>query len=391
MTRELLVLPAEPEPVLIALRDALSGAGPAIMPRSAESLSAESVAAGAFPASALPAAALPAEVPRRVALVVETSGSTDRPKRVALSADALLASAAASDAVLGGGGQWLLALPVHYIAGLNVLVRSIASQTEPVVLPAGPFDPDAFVAAAGRMDSPLRFTSLVPAQLSRLLEVDGALRALRRFDRILVGGQSTPAPLLARAHELGLNLTRTYGASETSGGCVYDGAPIGNTHVRIVDGQVELSGSVLAEGYLDDPERTAATFVSDHAQRWYRTGDGGTVTDGVLSITGRLDDTIISGGLKVSLGAIEEFVRALPGQSGAVVVAGPSERWGEVPVVVTDRALELAPLRETLATALGRAAAPERVLVLDQLPRLDSGKPDRRAIGRLVLAESNDQ
>jgi O-succinylbenzoic acid--CoA ligase len=110
----------------------------------------------------------------------------------------------------------------------------------------------------------------------------------------------------------------------------------------------------------------------------------------VLSITGRLDDTIISGGLKVSLGAIEEFVRALPGQSGAVVVAGPSERWGEVPVVVTDRALELAPLRETLATALGRAAAPERVLVLDQLPRLDSGKPDRRAIRRLVLAESND-
>jgi O-succinylbenzoic acid--CoA ligase len=395
MTRKLLVLPAEPGPVLIALRDALSGSGPAIMPRSAEALAGDAAPTpgsptDATPTNGSPATALPAEVPRRVALVVETSGSTDRPKRVALSADALLASAAASDAVLGGGGQWLLALPVHYIAGLNVLVRSIASQTEPVVLPAGPFDPEAFIAAAAQMDSPLRFTSLVPAQLARLLEVDGALPALRRFDRILVGGQSTPAPLLARAQELGLSVTRTYGASETSGGCVYDGVPIGNTHVRIVDGQVELSGSVLAEGYLDDPERTEATFVSDHAQHWYRTGDGGTMTDGVLSITGRLDDTIISGGLKVSLGAIEDLVRALPGQSGAVVVAAPNERWGEVPVVVTDRPLAVAPLRETLATALGRAAAPERVIVLDRLPRLDSGKPDRRAIARFVLAESND-
>jgi O-succinylbenzoic acid--CoA ligase len=382
MTRELITLPAEPEAVLIALRDALSGSGPAIMPR----------ADGAAPTDgAQPGSALPIEVPRRVALVVETSGSTDRPKRVALSADALLASAAASDAFLGGAGQWLLALPVHYIAGLNVLVRSIASQTEPTLVPAGPFDPAAFIEAATRMDSHLRFTSLVPAQLSRLLEVDAALRVLRRFDRILVGGQSTPAPLLARAQELGLSITRTYGASETSGGCVYDGMPIGNTHVRVVGGQVELSGSVLAEGYLDDPERTAATFVSEHAQRWYRTGDGGSVTDGVLSITGRLDDTIISGGLKVSLGAIEEVVRMFPGQAGAVVVAAPSERWGEVPVIVTDTAVELPALREALVERLGRAAAPDRVVVVDQLPLLDSGKPDRRAITRLVLGQSSGQ
>jgi O-succinylbenzoic acid--CoA ligase len=397
MTRELITLPAEPDAVLIALRDALSGSGPAIMPRAADAPSSGAHQSGApdpgAPQSGQPRpdAALPTEVPRRVALVVETSGSTDRPKRVALSADALLASAAASDAFLGGAGQWLLALPVHYIAGLNVLVRSIASQTEPAVVPAGPFDPAAFIEAAARMDSPLRFTSLVPAQLSRLLEVDAAVRVLRRFDRILVGGQSTPEPLLLRAQELGLSITRTYGASETSGGCVYDGIPIGNTHVRIVDGQVELSGSVLAEGYLDDAERTAGTFVSDHARRWYRTGDGGTLSDGVLRISGRLDDTIISGGLKVSLGAIEEAVRALPGQAGAVVVAAPSARWGEVPVIVTEHSLELGPLRDALAHSLGRAAAPDRVVVVDELPRLDSGKPDRRTITRLVLGQSSGQ
>lgn len=401
MTRELVTLPAEPAAVLAALRDALSGSGPAIMPRPLDEPEREPAsstgpdgrdgsAGSAGPDGSdaagedAPAHPIPTEVPRRVALVVETSGSTARPKRVALSADALLASAAASDVVLGGAGQWLLALPVHYIAGLNVLVRSIASETEPVILPPGPFDPHVFAAAAAQLDAPLRFTSLVPAQLARLLEVDAAVAALRRFDRILVGGQSTPAPLLARAAELGVSVTRTYGSSETSGGCVYDGVPIGNTQVRVVDGQVELSGSVLAEGYLDDPERTEAAFIADHAQHWYRTGDGGSVTDGVLAITGRLDDTIISGGLKVSLAAIEEVVRALPGQSGAVVVSAPSERWGEVPVVVTERALELAPLRETLTAKLGRQAAPDRVVVVDELPRLSSGKPDRRAITQAV-------
>lgn len=190
--RPLLAVPADPERVLAALRDALDGSGPAILVVDA---------ARPWPAS------LPAEVPRRVALVVETSGSTATPKRVALSSDALLASAAASASAIGGDGQWLLALPTHYIAGLNVLVRSIAARTEPVVLGKGSFDPLAFAAAADRMDAAARFTSLVPAQLSRLLATPEAIPALQRFDRILVGGQSTPAQLLERAAELGVRLT----------------------------------------------------------------------------------------------------------------------------------------------------------------------------------------
>ena len=306
------------------------------------------------------------------------------PKRVALSSDALLASAAASDSALGGAGQWLLALPVHYIAGLNVLVRSIASQTEPVILASSPFDPLAFAAAADQLEAPLRFTSLVPTQLARLLDCADALPALRRFDRILVGGQATPAPLLARATELGIRLTRTYGSSETSGGCIYNGIPIGDTQVRIIDGQIELSGSVLADGYLGDAPRTSASFVSEHGRTWYRTGDTGEFVDGVLTVTGRLDDVIISGGLKVSLAAIEREVRTLPGQSDAVVVRTPSERWGEVPVVVTTTPLALDDVKARLVAALGVAAAPARVVVVDALPWLSSGKPDRREIHRIA-------
>jgi O-succinylbenzoic acid--CoA ligase len=369
VTRPLVTLAADPLAVLHALRDALSGSGPAIL---------------AYPSDAPAPAGVPAEVPRRVALVVETSGSTARPKRVALSADALLASAAASDSVLGGAGQWLLALPAHYIAGLNVLVRSIASATEPVLLSGGSFDPLAFANAASSMDAALRYAALVPAQLGRLLDTPESHSTLRRFDGILVGGQSTPAPLAARAADLGIRLIRTYGSSETSGGCVYDGVPIGNTEVRVTDGHVELAGSVLADGYLDDPERTEAAFAEEAGKRWYRTGDTGVVSDGVLRVTGRIDDVIISGGLKVSLADVERVVRGIPGQHDAVVVAAASERWGEVPVVVTTVSIERSELRAIVASELSAAASPDRVVVLEALPLLASGKPDRRLLRSLA-------
>jgi O-succinylbenzoic acid--CoA ligase len=366
MTRGLQVVGPEAGAVLVALRAALGGSGPAV-------LVGEQVDA-------------PAEVARRIALVVETSGSTANPKRVLLSSDALLASAAASAAAIGGHGQWLLALPVHYIAGLNVLVRSIAGETRPVILGDGSFDPLAFAQAAETMDGDLRFTSVVPAQLLRLLEAPAALTALQRFDRILVGGQSTPAPLRERAAALGIRLTRTYGSSETSGGCVYDGVPIGNTQARIHDGQVELAGAVLADGYLGDDERTDAAFLSDGGKRWYRTGDTGVLADGVLRITGRLDDVIISGGVKVSLAEVERFVRTLPGQTDAVVTRQASARWGEVPVVITSVGLALAEVRVAVGDALGAAAAPARVIMVDRVPMLASGKPDRVRLRALVEA-----
>jgi O-succinylbenzoic acid--CoA ligase len=366
VTRPLKRLTAEPAAVLAGLREALSGSGPAIF----------------VGETALP---LPAEVVKRVALVVETSGSTARPKRVALSSDALLASAAASALSIGGQGQWLLALPLHYIAGANVLVRSIAAETEPVAMGGGSFDPLSFAAAARTMtDDAAHFTALVPAQLSRILAAPTAVTAAARFERILLGGQSAPAALLEEAEHAGLRVTTTYGSSETSGGCVYDGIPIGNTAVRIRDGEVELSGAVLAEGYLDDDERTAAAFVDDAGTRWYRTGDAGDYKDGRLGIFGRLDDVIISGGVKVSLADVERAARSLPGQSDAVAVRAPSERWGEVPVIVTTRPIELEDLRAAVRVTLGPAAAPARVIFVDAIPLLSSGKPDRIKLARLA-------
>jgi O-succinylbenzoic acid--CoA ligase len=183
----------------------------------------------------------------------------------------------------------------------------------------------------------------------------------------------------------GLRLTRTYGASETCGGCVYNGVPIGNTEIAIIDGRIELSGSVIAEGYLDDPRRTAFSFPEHDGRRWYRTDDTGAMHHGSLAVTGRIDDVIISGGLKVSLAEVESVVRELPGLADSVVVAAPHPEWGEVPVVVGTATMGLKELRREVALRLGPAASPDRMLLIDELPLLPSGKPDRLAIAALAL------
>jgi O-succinylbenzoic acid--CoA ligase len=362
------------------------------------------VAASAVPlgdAEAGAAVPVPTEVPKAVSVVIETSGSTGVPKRVALSSDALLASAGASEQALGGPGQWLLALPTHYVAGVQVLVRSIAAGTEPVVHPPGRFSPALFTELAERLDAPLRFTSLVPAQLARLVEAAegdrGIRRRIARFDAILVGGQALPEPLRERALDAGFAVVRTYGASETAGGCVYEGRPLGRTVVRVTDGELEISGPSLAEGYLGDETLTAARFRMADGRRWYRTSDGGSVVDGMVTVTGRLDDLIISGGIKVSLGRVERLVQSVPGFEQAVVVPRVSERWGQVGVVVLEgrtsagtgaivevEGPRLERLREVVVEAAGRAAAPAALVMVPELPRLSSGKPDRRLIERLV-------
>ena len=373
MTRPLVTLGAsDPMGVLRGLEAALAG-GPALLP-----------VAEAAPALPTPA---PADVPQRVALVVETSGSTGTGKRVALSSEALLAGAAAADAALGGPGGWVLALPTHYIAGLNVLTRSIAAGTTPAVVAPGHFDAAAFADAADRVDTgpaaPRRYTSLVPVQLARVLDDTRATEALASFDAVLVGGQATPAPLRDRARAAGVRVVTTYGASETSGGCVYDGVPFGTVRTAVVDGELWLHGPMLAEGYLGDDARTATTFVERDGLRWYRTGDAATVDDRV-QVLGRLDDVVISGGEKVPLGLVERLVRELPGQDAAVVTRRASGEWGEVPVVVTARPLDLDRVREHVGAALGRAARPAAVVLVDALPMLASGKPDRGAIQALA-------
>lgn len=371
--------------VLPALEAALAGRGP-VLPY----------------ASDAPAPTVPphesAGLPDGLAVAIGTSGSTGRPKRALLTAEALERSAWATHQVLGGSGAWLLAMPAHHIAGLQVLLRSLASGVTPTVLDLREgFSVEAFAAAANLVRparaAPRRYTALVPTQLSRLVDDAVGVDALRIFDGVLVGGAATPRALVERAQELGIVLSLTYGMSETAGGCVYDGVPLPVSRVHVDnDRHVVLGGDTVAHGYLGEPELSRDAFTTDpDGVRWFRTDDLGHFDDeGLLVIDGRADDVINTGGLKINPGVVEDAMsRHLHDLLDVVVLGLPDPEWGEsvcaaVTLADPSRTLTTREVRERLRGILPDAALPRRVVVLDEIPQRGPGKPDRAAIRRDV-------
>jgi len=363
------------------LRAALFEGGPAVLPR---------------PGGVKVTQTAPLEVPADIAVVIETSGTTGAPKRVALSARALLASAEAANQELGAPGMWLLVLPAHYIAGVQVITRSLLAGTTPVVLHPEPFSSVAMASAMATLHEAAAgqalYTSLVPTQLHRILDDAPAMPRLdelmRSFDRILVGGQAIPASLVERASEAGYRVTRTYGSSETSGGCVWDQVPLPETTVAIIDGRVAIAGRILAHGYLEDEARTEKSFIHQDGVRWYLSDDAGIIdADGFVHVHGRVDDVIVSGGIKISLAAVEKILHNELGAIDALVLSEAHDQWGEVPVVVAHTPLDLLRVRLVVGKALGPEARPHRIVQVESIPHLPSGKPDRLAARALAAQD----
>ncbi len=321
--------------------------------------------------------------------VVETSGSTGRPKRVRLSGAAFTANSLAAADALGEPGRWVLTLPTHYVAGMNVLARAAVWGTEPIVAVGGPrFSAMGFAAVTPRTGE-LLYVSLVPIQLQRLMDSVPGLDALRRYRRILLGGQAPDPALIRRARQEGVAVTITYGSSETCGGILWDGRPIGDAEYRLVDGVVHLTGASLADGYVledgsPDVERDAEGFVELDGRRWHRTKDFGEERSGRLFVLGRIDDLIVSGGIKVSLLEVQFAARAWPGLGDAVAVAVDRPGWGQAPAIVTTGAADLDALRAHVEANLGAAARPVRITTVDEIPMLSSGKPDLPSIRALL-------
>jgi O-succinylbenzoic acid--CoA ligase len=306
-------------------------------------------------------------------VVVATSGSSGTPKQVVLSRDAVLASARASAARLGGSGPWVLALPSSYVAGLNVVVRSLVAGHRPVLL--GERTPREAVIADG-------FLSLVPTQLHRWLDSADDADALARLSAVLVGGGPVDASLKERARDAGIRLVATYGMAETCGGCVYDGLPLDGVGLALAtDGRVRLSGPTLFEGYLDDAAATAEVLVDG----WFRTSDAGRLDeDGRLQVLGRVDDMVVSGGVNVPAAAVAARLREHPQVRAAEVLGVADLEWGNrvVAVVVGDLGLDDA--RAWVGAKHPRSWAPREVVVVPTLPMLANGKVDRLAVRELA-------
>jgi len=321
---------------------------------------------------------LPAPSPTAagVAAVVLTSGSTGAPKAVELTSAALHASATASLARIGAtpDDRWLCCLPLHHIAGLQVLLRARLAGSQAAVHPS--FDVSAVAGEAG-----VTLLSLVPTMLGRLLDAGGDVG---RFRRILLGG-APPAPgLLTRARRAGARVVVTYGMTETGGGCVYDGRPLDGVQVAVGrDGRIRLRGPVLFRGYRGDPAASKEALRGG----WLRTADIGRLTArGELQVLGRADDVIITGGENIRAGEVAAALAEHPAIDEAAVVGRPDPEWGHrvvAFVVLSSPAPTLDDVRAFVRARLSGAHAPRELVVVDRLPRLASGKVDRLALRQL--------
>ncbi|MCQ9675918.1 o-succinylbenzoate--CoA ligase [Corynebacterium sp. BF-R-2] len=325
-----------------------------------------------------------APIDSSIALVVATSGSTGTPKGAQLTAANLVASADATHQVLGGTGQWLLAMPAHHIAGIQVLVRSLVAGVDPLCLDLSDgFSIPAFARAAHKLAATgdRSYTGLTPMQLAKAMDSLEGIEALRTFDAILVGGAATHPQLLDAAVKLRITVVTTYGSSETAGGCVYSGTPIPGARVRIgEDGRILLGGPMIAQGYRNVD--SSAFSVDDSGTSWFATSDAGAFVGNTLNVTGRLDAIINSGGLKLHPEQLEQHILRVPGVEAACVVGIPDPRLGQMIVAAYSGWASRADILEALDD-LPRWQVPKDLRRLDALPTIGPGKVDRQAVAGL--------
>jgi O-succinylbenzoic acid--CoA ligase len=312
------------------------------------------------------------EVESKTAVLVTSTGSAGANKEITLTASAVLASAKAANKCLDAhfGETWSLLLPLTHIAAVNILVRSLELGTIPVNL----------VGHSGEFPK-VDYTAIVPTQLYNALNGDDRLlKHLQSAKAVLVGGAALNSELEAQATAAGISVVTTYGMSETSGGCVYDGKPLEGVQVAITDsGFIKVSGPVLANNLELD------------GQNYFVTSDRGELVEGRLKVLGRGDDVIISGGENISLSEIEGAISQSFANFEFAAFAVSSDKWGqELHIAAVNAPAEFsARVEGILVEKFGNAAKPKGFHQLTALPLIGIGKVDRRALAQLATKSEN--
>ncbi|MEY5039965.1 MAG: hypothetical protein RLZZ48_734 [Actinomycetota bacterium] len=295
------------------------------------------------------------------ALVIATSGSTGTPKGVVHTHTSLSASASASATALGlsSDDHWLVCIPVSHIGGFSVITRARHTGADLTLH-------DSFVAS--RTEAAARtgctHVSLVPTALRR---IDPSV-----FRRILLGGQAAPPHLPP-------NVTVTYGSTETGGGIAYDGRALPGVDIQVIDGEIHVKSPSLFSRYIDDSDDRTI-------DGWFRTGDGGSLNDGRLDVTGRLTDMIVSGGENIWPQQIERVLRTIAEVQDAVVVARDDAEWGQVveAFLETSRNVTHDEIRDAVLAHLPSYCVPKKTSCIATFPRGSSGKVDKHALATLA-------
>jgi O-succinylbenzoic acid--CoA ligase len=304
--------------------------------------------------------------PSQAAVVIGTSGTTGAPKEIFLSSHALVASARASNAFIGAklGDTWSLLLPLTHVAAVNVFVRAFELGTIPVDLRNH----------SGEYPR-VNFTAIVPTQLFRALNGDEQLlKHLQGAQKVLVGGAALSSAIRNQATAAGINVVTTYGMSETSGGCVYNGEILEGAEVEVRGGSIFIRGSVLA-------------LNLELSDGWFETNDLGEFVDEKLVVIGRSDDVIISGGENLSLNSVENILsQSFPDiQFAAFSVEDP--QWGQTLHIAVVGEADSGSISSMLEEKVGAFAKPKGIHSLNSLPLLGIGKVDRKRLAQEIPNE----
>ncbi len=326
--------------------------------------------------------------PTDPASMLFTSGTTGRSKGAVLTHQGLLTNGAALAHVwqITGDDHLLHTLPVFHVHGLFIALHPLMLQGGTIT-----FLPRFAVDDVLEHLPEVSVLMGVPTHYTRLL-------ADPRFDRDACAGlrlfTSGSAPMTTQVHEqftatTGRTITERYGMTEcgiiTSNAV---GAPLPGTvgtalpnmELRIgEDSIVEVRGPHLLDRYWRRPDATAAAYTTDG---WFKTGDIGTMDDaGVVTLSGRSSDLIISGGYNIYPKEIEKVLDTDPQVVESAVVGWPNVEWGETVVafvVLADGTTDF--VEPDLSDALARFKHPRRWEVVDELPRNTMGKVQKKVL-----------